>query len=143
MQTPHHCSWHSLSRDSRSDLADKAKVSPDAKSALSQICDGGRIVSSSCPIKDNDCDPPCYAAKKEYESITKGAKGEFLCTGENPTEGSPAPLEFVISEQALKKSVRQASVEAPYVLTKPLIDDIRRRAAEAEAVQKGGNSRYA
>jgi hypothetical protein len=143
MQTPHHCSWHSLSRDSRSDLGDEAAVSPDAKSALSQIRDGGRIVSSSCPIKDNDCDPPCYAAKEEYESIVKGAKGEFLCTGENPTEDSPAPLEFTVSEQALKKSVRQASVEAPYVLTKPLIDDIRRRAAEAEAVQKGGNTRYA
>ncbi len=143
LQTPHHCSWHSLSHDSRSDLGDKAKVSPDAKSALSQIRNGGRIVSSSRAIKDDDCDPPNHAAKKEYESIVKGAKGEFLCTGENPTEASPAPLEFTVSDQALKRSVRQASVEAPYVLTKPLIDDIRRKAAEAEPVQRGGNSRYA
>lgn len=143
LQTPHHCSWHSLSCDSRSELGDEAKVSPGAKSALSQIRDGGRIVSSSRPIKNDDCDPPCHAAKKEYESITKGAKGEFLCTGEIPTESSPAPLEFTVSDQALKRSVRQASIEAPHVLTKPLIDDIRRRAAEAEAVQKGGNSRYA
>jgi beta-lactamase superfamily II metal-dependent hydrolase len=143
LQTPHHCSWHSLSQDSRSDLGDKAKVSPDAKSALSQIRDGGRIVSSSRAIKDDDCDPPSHATKKEYESIAKDAKGEFICTGENPTEASPAPMEFTVSDQALKRSVRQASVEAPYVLTKPLIDDIRRKAAEAEPVQKGGNSRYA
>lgn len=143
LQTPHHCSWHSLSRDSRSDLGDKAKVSPDAKSALSQIRDGGRIVASSRAIKDDDCDPPSHAAKKEYESIVKGAKGEFLCTGENPTDASPAPMEFTLSDQAIKRYVRQASIEAPYVLTKPLIDDIRRKAAEAEAVRKGGNSRYA
>ena len=37
MLTPHHCSWHSLSRDGRPDLADKAEVSAAAKSALSQI----------------------------------------------------------------------------------------------------------
>jgi hypothetical protein len=143
LQTPHHCSWHSLSHDSRSKLGDKAKVSSDAKSALSQIRDGGRIVSSSCAIKDDECDPPCNAAKKEYESIVKGAKGEFLCTGENPTEASPAPMELTLCDQALKKSVRQASVDAPNVMTKGLIHEISRKAAEAEAVKKGGNSRYA
>jgi hypothetical protein len=143
LQTPHHCSWHSLSSDSRSDLGAKAQVSPDAKAALSQMRKDGRIVASSCPIKDDECDPPCHAAKVEYESIAKDAKGEFLCTGEQPTEGSPAPLEFTLSDQKLKKSVRQASVEAPRPLTKSLIDDIARKAAEAEAVRKGGNSRYA
>jgi hypothetical protein len=143
LQAPHHCSWHTLSNDSRSDLGDKAKVSPDAKSALSQIRKEGRIVASSCAIQDDECDPPCHAAKTEYESIVKDAKGEFLCTGEYPTEGSPTPMEFTVSEQKLKKSVRQASVEAPRPLTKGLIDDIARKAAAAEAVVKGGNSRYA
>ena len=143
LQAPHHCSWHTLSNDSRSDLGDKAKVSPDAKSALSQIRKEGRIVASSCAIQDDECDPPCHAAKTEYESIVKDANGEFLCTGEYPTEGSPTPMEFTVSEQKLKKSVRQASVEAPRPLTKGLIDDIARKAAAAEAVVKGGNSRYA
>lgn len=143
LQTPHHCSWHSISNDSRSELGSKAKVSPDAKSALSQIHKEGRIVASSSAIKDDDCDPPCHAAKVEYESIAKGASGEFLCTGSHPTEESPAPLEFTVSDEKLKKAVRQASVEAPRPLTKSLIDDIGRKAAEAEAVRKGGNSRYA
>ena len=80
--TPHHCSWHSLSHDSRTDLGDKAKVSPEAKSALSQIRAGGYIIASSCPIKDNDCDPPCHAARLEYESIAEDARGEFVCMGE-------------------------------------------------------------
>jgi hypothetical protein len=79
----------------------------------------------------------------EYESITKGASGKFLCTGSHPTEGSPAPLEFTLSDQKLTESVRQASVEGPKPLTKSLIDDIARKSAEAEAVIKGGNSRYA
>ena len=121
----------------------KAKVSAAAKSALSQIRTEGYIVSSSCPIKDDECDPPCHAAKVEYESISNGAKGQFLCTSEHPTKDSPAPMEFTVSNEKLRKSVRKASVEMPMVLTKGMIDDISRRAAEAEAVKKGGHSRYA
>jgi len=142
LQTPHHCSWHSLSRDSRSELGEKAKVSPDAKSALSQIRSGGTIVASSDPIEDDKKDPPCHAAKVEYESITNGAKGEFVCTGSFPTETKPALLEYVVKDQKLVKSARQVT-GAPSILTAPLVNRIGQRAAEAEAVTKGGNSRYA
>jgi len=143
MLTPHHCSWHTLSHDSRTDLGDKAKVSADAKSALSQIRQGCIIIASSAPIKDDDCDPPCHAAKFEYQSIAKGAKGEFLCTGEYPTESEPAPLELVISDGKLAKSVRSAAMHAPVILTAGIVDRIGAKAAEAEAVRRGGNSRYA
>jgi hypothetical protein len=143
MLTTHHCSWHTLSHDSRTELGDKAKVSADAKSALSQIRQGGFIVASSCPIKDDDCDPPCYAAKLEYQSIAKSAKGEFLCTGEYPTESEPAPLELTISDGKIAKSVRSAVLHAPAILTSGMVDRIGAKAAEAEAVQRGGNSRYA
>jgi hypothetical protein len=143
MLTPHHCSWHSLSHDSRTDLGDKAKVSSDARSALSQIREGGYIIASSCPIKDDDCDPPCHAARLEYESIAKGAKGEFVCTGEYPTESESAPLEILIADGKLTKSVRKAAIHAPAVLTAGVVDRIGAKAAEAEAVRRGGNSRYA
>jgi hypothetical protein len=143
MQTPHHCSWHSISNDSRSELGDKAKVSPDAKSALSQIREGGRIIASSCPIEDNDCDPPSHAAKKEYEGIAKGVKGQFLCTGAYPEIGKAAPMEFTISGQKVNESVRKAAVEPAKAVDRGLIDQIRRKAAEAEAVSKGGERRYA
>ncbi len=66
LQTPHHCSWHSLSYDSWSDLGGDAEVCKDARSALSQILPGGIIVASSCPIHDDDSDPPCIGAKREY-----------------------------------------------------------------------------
>jgi hypothetical protein len=143
MLTPHHCSWHSLSRDSRTDLGDKAKVSPSAKSALSQIRNEGTIISSSCPIKDDDSDPPCHAAKVEYESIAKSAKGQFLCTAEHPAENAPALMEFTLSDGKLTKSVRSAAAKAPAILTAGIVDRIGAKAAEAEAVRRGGSSRYA
>lgn len=90
---PHHCSWHSLSHDSWSEMGEDAQVSKDARNALSQTRDGAVIVSSSNPIKDDDCDPPCIRAKREYENIAEGAGGSFKCTGD-----SPDTLEFVIGK---------------------------------------------
>lgn len=141
--TPHHCSWHSLSHDSRTDLGDKAKVSPSAKSALSQIRNGGYIIASSCPIEDDDNDPPCHAAKLEYEGIGKSAKGQFLCTGEEPSKSAPAPLVFTVSDGKLVKAVRSVAARAPRILTAGLVDRIGTKAAEAEAVRRGGSGRYA
>ena len=61
---PHHCSWHSLSYDSWSELRENGEVSEDALNALSQARDGATIVASSNPIKDDDNDPPCIGAKR-------------------------------------------------------------------------------
>lgn len=141
--TPHHCSWHSLSYDSRSEKGDDAKVCKSAKSALSQIRVGGRIVASSKPIEDDECDPPSHAAKAEYESIAKGAKGAFLCTGEEPSTDKPAPLEFVLSDGALTRSVKKAALPPASLLTSGIVDRLGAEAARTQAVQKGGNTRYA
>lgn len=93
MQTPHHCSWHSLSADSWSDLKEKVKVSPDARSALGQAIGGAYIIASSKAISDADSDPPCIRAKREYQAIAKEAKGSFIWVGEK----SPDPLQFEIT----------------------------------------------
>lgn len=93
--TPHHCSWHSLSYDSWSDLGEYAKVCKDARNALSQARAGARIVASSNPIKNDDNDPPCIRAKREYVSIANGDDA-FKCTGEYPSEKSPDVMEFEI-----------------------------------------------
>lgn len=98
LQTPHHCSWHSLSYDSWSELGEDAEVSDRARSALSQILDKGKIVASSCPIKDDDNDPPCWRAKREYESIVDEVEGTFYCTGEYPKADAVEPLEFTIGD---------------------------------------------
>ncbi|MGA7676229.1 MAG: metallohydrolase [Rhizomicrobium sp.] len=78
--TPHHCSWHTLSYDSWSDMGEDAKVAPDARSALSQANDKAIIVASSKEIKNDEDDPPCIRAKREYDEIVKDVSGQFLCT---------------------------------------------------------------
>ena len=93
---PHHCSWHTLSYDSWSDLGEDAKVSAKARRALSQARKGAVIVASSNPIKDDDNDPPCIRAKREYEDIAKAASGSFKCVGEYPTAKAPETMEFEI-----------------------------------------------
>jgi len=93
---PHHCSWRTLSHDSWSENGENAQVSLKAKNALGQAKYGAIIVSSSKPVVDDENDPPCIRAKREYRSIL-GSSGIFKCTGEEPTKTKPAPLEFEAS----------------------------------------------
>jgi len=79
---PHHCSWHSLSNDSWSTYKEDAEVCPDARNALGQARAGATIVSSSKEILDDDVDPPCIRAKREYKAILKPVDGIFLCTAD-------------------------------------------------------------
>ena len=94
---PHHCSWHSLSYDSWSELQEKAEISEDALSALSQARDGATIVASSNAIEGDDKDPPCVGAKLKYEAITDDVAGSFECVGTGPSKKSPGVMEFEIS----------------------------------------------
>jgi hypothetical protein len=104
--SPHHCSWHSLSYDSWSELRDKAKVSEKARNALAQTRPGAVVVASSNPIKDDDNDPPCIRAKREYVAITDGAKGSFKCVGELPSEADPDVFEVEIGKHGPRVKTR-------------------------------------
>ena len=103
LQTPHHCSWHSLSHDSWSEMGEEAKVSPDARDALAQARSGATIVASSNAIKDDDNDPPCIRAKREYEDIANSVGGSFECVGERPSEKSPGVMEFEITQHGPRR----------------------------------------
>lgn len=117
---PHHCSWHSLSYDSWSDLREKAKVAPDARSALAQARFGAMIVASAKPIKDDDSDPPCIRAKREYKAILADHSGTFLCTGEEPNAAAPEPLEIEITAAGAKrKQARTRGVAAATIAAAP------------------------
>ncbi len=113
LQTPHHCSWHSLSYDSWSEKHKEANLSKDAHSALSQARSGARIVSSSKPILDDDNDPPCIGAKNVYVEIINQVNGIFLCTGENPHKDNPEPIEFEVSQLGvsfIRKNISAVSI---------------------------------
>jgi hypothetical protein len=111
LQTPHHCSWHSLSYESWSEMGEDAEVCEDARNALSQARDGATIVASSKPIKDDDSDPPCIRAKREYVAIADGVNGTFKCVGEHPSEKSPDVMEFEIGKDGprLKTKLMKAA----------------------------------
>ena len=111
--SPHHCSWHSLSYDSWSEMREDAEVSEDARSALSQARSGATIVASSYPIEDDDNDPPCIRAKREYEAIASDAAGSFECVGERPSAKSPDAMEFEVGAHGLR--LNSALMTAPAV----------------------------
>lgn len=104
--TPHHCSWHSLSYDSWSDLGEDAQVCQAARNALSQGRGGALLIASSNPVKDDDNDPPCIRAKREYGNIAGEFSGEFKCVGELPSEESPDVLEVEITKNGPKRLVK-------------------------------------
>ncbi len=107
LQTPHHCSWHSLSYDSWSEMGESAKICKDARNALSQARSGATIVASSNAIKDDDNDPPCIRAKREYVDIADGVDGSFKCVGEYPSEKSPDVMGFEITQHGPRRRTIQ------------------------------------
>lgn len=88
---PHHCSWHSLSWDSWSDFGEEARLSLRARKALGQARSGAFVIASSKAIKDDEDDPPCIRAKREYLAIVRAVGGTFVCLGEG-TETEPLIL---------------------------------------------------
>jgi hypothetical protein len=113
MQTPHHCSWRSLSFDSWTDLGEEAEVDPDARSALSQTRKGAVIIASCKPIKADDDNPPHERAKREYIDIVDGDDERFFCTDEYWADTSAA-LEFEVKAAGvIRKVAKAATLAAP------------------------------
>lgn len=112
LQTPHHCSWHSLSYNSWGDYGEAAKVNEDARKALSQTRPGAVLVATSKPVRDDDSDPPCIRAKREYEAIAKAAGGKFRCVGEEPSELNPGVMEFVVGAEGMRPKTKVLSAPA-------------------------------
>lgn len=115
---PHHCSWHTLSHDSWSDNGEKAEVSIKARKALEQANNGALIVSSSKPIVDDENDPPCIRAKREYKAIL-GTSGVFKCTGEEPRKSQPKPLETETTSRGFKFVTATASAAGSVITSVP------------------------
>jgi hypothetical protein len=111
MIAPHHCSWHSLSWDSWSDWGEKAEVAEAARNALGQARNGARIIASSCEILDDDDDPPCIRAKREYEDILEAVGGTFHCLGDGD-EVEPFILEISAPAKKAENLLRKPAAAA-------------------------------
>lgn len=132
--SPHHCSWHSLSYDSWSEKREKAEVSKDARSALGQAQDKAFIVASSDEIKDDDKDPPCIRAKREYKDIVDEVGGTFLCVAEECSDGV---LLFEIEADGLRRGKKERSGDSGSSLV------IGGTSSSVPMVEKKGGGRYA
>jgi hypothetical protein len=113
LQTPHHCSWRSLSFDSWTDLGEDAQVDEDARNALSQTRRGAIVVASCKSIKDDDDNPPHYRAKREYVDILNGDGDRFYCTDEYWANKAQA-LEFEVKASGIVRNIgKVAALAAP------------------------------
>lgn len=111
METPHHCSWRSLSFDRWSEMGEDVKVDPAARKALSQTRKGAVIVASCKSIKADDDNPPHERAKREYVDIVDGDDDRFFCTEEFWAKKKRA-LEFEIKASGVVRKMAEASVLA-------------------------------
>jgi len=119
LQAPHHCSWHSLSYDSWSEKGDEVCVSDDARSALGQAEYGAFIVASSKAVLDDDVDPPCIRAKREYLDILDSVDGTFYCTADHSSKVNSEPLEFEVTASGIKKALASVTAAASVVSCRP------------------------
>ncbi|TAJ19918.1 MAG: metallohydrolase [Dehalococcoidia bacterium] len=136
--TPHHCSWHSLSHNSWSECGEDAEVSPTARKALSQARSGAHLIASSKEIIDDDSDPPCIRAKREYVDIADDAGGDFQCVMEEIDAADPQPLEFHVTGSGTSRveADPKAKSVGPQVFA-PSVSSTPRE------VNKQGGGRYA
>lgn len=103
METPHHCSWRTLSYDRWSELGEKVKVCQEARSSLSQIRTGASIVASSRPIRKEEPNPPHERAKREYLSIVGNDDARFICTSEFLLKEG-RPVEFKVDSSGVTRT---------------------------------------
>lgn len=111
---PHHSSYLSIGPEKGVD-----ETAPTARIKWlyeTQGQDGGLIVSTSCPIPDNDTvQPPHRQAANYYKRVVSDLGGQFLVTMEFPSTAKPKPLVIDIGGRGF--SVRKSSGGAPVILT--------------------------
>lgn len=90
---PHHCSWTFFSEQPYKENKIPAATSLEI---LDMAREGGQVIASCKPIRNNDDNPPHWAAKAEYEKVVGADR--FHVISETPSEDCPLPIVFAISE---------------------------------------------
>ena len=89
---PHHCSWSFFSDQPYKENKIPAK---DSLTILSKKLGNGIMIASCKPIRDDDDNPPHYAAKLQY--VKAAGEKLFYSLSERPDEKQPLPTTFEIS----------------------------------------------
>lgn len=116
---PHHCSWSFFNNVP---YQDNKEPTESSLKVLDHRREGAVVIASSKPIKDDDCNPPHYAAKQEYVKVVGEEK--FFCVGEHPCEDKPEPIVFTMTtsgpvkdESATSSQVKSAAAVAATLRT--------------------------
>jgi len=97
---PHHCSWHFFSEVSHDD---DPEPSASIMELLEHKQDRAVVVASCKPIRDDDDNPPHWAAAQIYRSLVEQDGDRFCWTSETAEGGNPVPLEFRITRQGIQR----------------------------------------
>lgn len=111
----HHCSYLSLASDKGETITEPI---PEAKWLYEeQGQPGGKLISSSRPIPDNDYDiqPPHRQAANYYKACARKINGEFKVTMEHPSKSAPEPL--VITIDQFKATIKKGRASAGAVIS--------------------------
>jgi len=95
---PHHCSWSFFNA---TPYKKDDKPSKYSLELLNKRCTEAIVVASCKPIKDDDDNPPHYAAAEQYKKIV--GMDNFYVTGEYPDSKKPQPLIFSITKKGPQK----------------------------------------
>lgn len=104
-QAPHHCSWTFFNDPGKEDVL---QTSIDILNH--QIGKDSYIISSSQEILDDKNNPPCYAAKKEYEKHLKTKKNFLNTATYKEVDGIPQPIVLRLLKSTI--SLREGVLDA-------------------------------
>ena len=90
---PHHCSWSFFNETPQ---GENDKPCKSAINLLNKKRVGAKIVASCDPIKDDDNNPPHFAAKEEYIKIV-GSENFFVTSDYPPGSKNPLPIIFTMT----------------------------------------------
>ena len=100
------------------DPAKTQAVADQTKQAFASL-DGALVVASSKTIEDDENDPPCIRAKREYLDILDPVKGEFKCVADSPGD-DPLVLEVTSAGPRVKRAAFAVSVAGTGIGSQPL-----------------------
>ena len=104
---PHHCSWSFFNN---TPYEDNKEPTESSLKVLAHHREGAIVVASCKPIKDDDCNPPHYAARQEYVKVV--GEDKFICVGDCSSEDKPEPVLFTMTSAG---PVRDSSATASQV----------------------------
>lgn len=112
---PHHCSWTFFN-----DTDKKDNVLPSADEIISQqIGEESYIIASSKEIKEEDDDPPCEQAKKEYIERLKNSDNFRNTAVDHVVNSIPQPIVFYIDEYGKRKDEKNETSAGSGILKRP------------------------